>query len=195
MLPIAGYLISVTLALITAGAVFAVWVANRKRIAAETVGRAEEQALRIVKDAERDAETRRKEALLDAKEKAHEILTDAERQARQERQQSQTLEQSLIRREAQLTERQLSFERVEKELIVLVTPYLVNPMLCEQLPPSPGDEVTTPSDYEFYFLNRIEGRTGADWRSTTQYEKHLPAVRALLRLDAAHVIGPHGFCD
>jgi ribonuclease Y len=116
VLPIAGYLISVVLALVTAGAVFAVWVANRKRIAAETVGRAEEQALRIVKDAERDADTRRKETLLDAKEKAHEILTDAERQARQERQQSQALEQSVARRETQLTERLLSFERLEKEL-------------------------------------------------------------------------------
>jgi ribonuclease Y len=116
VLPIAGYLISVVLALVTAGAVFAVWVANRRRIAAETVGRAEEQALRIVRDAERDADTRRKETLLDAKEKAHEILTEAERQARQERQQAQSLEQSLARRDAQLTERQLSFERVEKEL-------------------------------------------------------------------------------
>ena len=75
------------------------WVANRKRIAAETVGRAEEQALRIVKDAERDAETRKKEALLDAKEKAHELLMEAERQARQERQQAAALEQTLTRRE------------------------------------------------------------------------------------------------
>lgn len=113
---LAGHLISVVLALVAAGAVFAAWVATRRRIAAETVGRAEEQALRIVKDAERDADTRRKETLLDAKEKAHEILTDAERQARVERQQSQTLEQSLGRRESQLTERQLSFERVEREL-------------------------------------------------------------------------------
>jgi len=117
VLPIAGYLISVALALATAGAVFAVWVANRKRIAAETVGRAEEQALRILKDAERDAETRRKETLLEAKEKAHEILTEAERQARQERQQTQSTEQNLLRREAQFTERLLSFERVEKELL------------------------------------------------------------------------------
>ncbi len=116
MLPLAGHLISVVLALVAAGAVFAAWVATRKRIAAETVGRAEEQALRIVRDAERDAETRRKETLLDAKEKAHELLTDAERQARQERQQAQSLEQSLTRRDAQLTERQLSFERVEREL-------------------------------------------------------------------------------
>ena len=115
MLPNAGYLISVGLALVAAGAVFLVWVANRKRIAAETVGRAEEQALRILKDAARDADNSRKETLLDAKEKAHDILTDADRQARQERQQAQALEQSLTRRDAQLTERQLSFERMEKE--------------------------------------------------------------------------------
>ena len=106
MLPIAGYLISVGLALVAAGAVFLVWVANRKRIAAETVGRAEEQALRIIKDAERDADNSRKETLLDAKEKAHDILTDADRQARQERQQAHALEQSVTRRDAQLTEQQ-----------------------------------------------------------------------------------------
>ena len=94
---------------------FLVWVANRKRIAAETVGRAEEQALRIIKDAERDADNDRKETLLDAKEKAHDLLMNADRQARQERQQAQVLEQSLTRRDAQLTERQLSFERMEKE--------------------------------------------------------------------------------
>ena len=65
------YVITFAVSAVAAGAVFAYWVANRKRIAAETVGRAEEQALRIIKDAERDAETRRKEALLEAKEKAH----------------------------------------------------------------------------------------------------------------------------
>jgi ribonuclease Y len=101
---------------IVAVAVFAVWVANRKRIAAETVGRAEEQALRVVKDAERDAEARKKESLLEAKEKAHEILVAAERQARQDRQESAALEQTLARREATVTERQAAIERLEKEL-------------------------------------------------------------------------------
>jgi ribonuclease Y len=116
VLPIVEYLIDVLVTIVTGGAVFAVWVANRKRIAAETVGRAEEQALRILKDADRDAETRKKEALLEAKEKAHEILTDAEKQARQERQQAQSHEQGLIRREAVVSERQSSIERVEKDL-------------------------------------------------------------------------------
>jgi len=116
VLPYLGYLVNVLITLVAAAAVFAVWVANRKRIAAETVGRAEEQALRIVKDADRDAETRKKEALLEAKEKAHELLTQAEKQARQERQQAQSLEQTLIRREATLSERQGTIDRTEKDL-------------------------------------------------------------------------------
>ena len=95
---------------------FAVWVANRRRIAAETVGRAEEQALRIVKDAERDAETRKKEALLEAKEKAHEILIAAERQARQERQQAAALEQTLAPARDDVADRETAVERLEKEL-------------------------------------------------------------------------------
>ena len=116
MLPYLGYLVNVLITLVAGAALFAVWVANRKRIAAETVGRAEEQALRIVKDAERDVETRKKEALLEAKEKAHELLTDAEKQARQERQQAQSLEQTLMRREAVLTERQSTIDRTERDL-------------------------------------------------------------------------------
>ena len=116
MLPSAGLLINALVTLVAAAAVYAVWVANRKRISAETVGRAEEQALRIVKDADRDAEAQKKEALLDAKEKAHDILVEAERQARQDRQQAAALDQALSRREAAVTARQESIERLEKEL-------------------------------------------------------------------------------
>jgi ribonuclease Y len=116
VLPIFGPLVTVLVAVVAAGAVFAWWVANRKRIAAETIGRAESEAARIVKDAERDAETRKKESLLEAKEKAHELLMDTERQARQERQQAAALEQTLTRREASVADRQSAVERLEKEL-------------------------------------------------------------------------------
>jgi len=109
-------LVSAVAAAVVAGIVFFVWVSNRKRIAAETVGRAEERAARIVKEAERDAETKKKETLLDAKEKAHEILTGAEKQARQDRQQAAELEQTLTKREAGLTTRQAGIERLEKDL-------------------------------------------------------------------------------
>jgi ribonuclease Y len=116
VLPTFGPVLTVGVALAAAAAVFAWWVASKKRIAAETVGRAEEQALRIVKEAERDAETGKKEALLEAKEKAHEVLMEAERQARQDRQHTATLEQTLARRDAALVERQTTNERFEKEL-------------------------------------------------------------------------------
>ena len=116
MLPIVEYLVCVAVGLAAAGAVFVLWIANRKRIAAETIGRAEEHALRLAKDAERDAETRRKEALVDAKEKAQEILAEAERQARAERQQQVSVEQTQARRDAQLVERQAAIERLERDL-------------------------------------------------------------------------------
>jgi ribonuclease Y len=103
-------------AALVAGVMFAVWVANRKRIAANTVGRAEEQAQRLARDAERDAETTKKEAILEAKEKAHDILVEAERQARSDRQQASALEQTLLRRESASADRQAALDRLEKEL-------------------------------------------------------------------------------
>ena len=116
MLPIYVYVANFVVTVAAAAGVYAVWLANRKRLAAETVGRAEEQAARLVKDAERDAETRKKEALFDAREKAHEILREAEQQARKDRQQADALEQTLNRRDASLSERQTSIDRSEKDL-------------------------------------------------------------------------------
>ncbi|MEA2464960.1 MAG: ribonucrease, partial [Acidobacteriota bacterium] len=112
----AKVIVPAVVTIVVAAAMYAVWLANRRRIAAETVGRAEEQALRIARDADRDAETRKKEALLEAKEKAHDILMEAERQARQDRQQAASLEQVLARREAAVAERQAATERLEKDL-------------------------------------------------------------------------------
>jgi ribonuclease Y len=121
VLPIfANLIVPAVVTLVVAGAVFAVWTANRKRIAAETVGRAEEQALRIIKDAERDAEARKKEALLEAKEKAHELTMEAERQSHLQRQQAMTLEAGLTKREASVSERQGALDRSEKDLAARV---------------------------------------------------------------------------
>jgi ribonuclease Y len=112
------YVVFVVNALITAAvgaAVFAAWLANRKRLAADTVGRAEELAARVAKDAERDAENKKKEALLDAKERAHEMLVEAERQARERRQQLAAIEQTLNRRDEKLTERLSGIEHRDKD--------------------------------------------------------------------------------
>ncbi len=81
--------------------------------------------------------------------------------------------------------------RVEKELLVLVSPRLVSPMDCDQVPPVPGAEVQDPNDLEFYLLNRIEGRTGYNVRSTL-----LPdGVARCIQLEQKHVYGPVGFSE
>ena len=87
-----------------------------------------------------------------------------------------------------------SSQRVEKELVVLVTPYLIEPMSPGQVPPTPGDEVKEPNDLEFYFLNRIEARTGKDYRSTTRWDDPL-GLRHHLKLQQKYVNGPVGFSD
>jgi len=82
--------------------------------------------------------------------------------------------------------------RVEKELIVLVTPYLIEPMSPDQVPSTPGDEVNAPNDLEFFFMNRIEGRTGVDKRATASYDDPLHLIRHSL-VERKYLIGPSGF--
>lgn len=86
-------------------------------------------------------------------------------------------------------------KRTEKELIVLVTPYLVDALKCDEVPPHPGAEVGGPTDLEFYLHGRIEGRTG-DWRATTKSFATPPITTpAYLRLHDTYIRGPHGFSD
>jgi pilus assembly protein CpaC len=61
-------------------------------------------------------------------------------------------------------------QRTEKELLVLVTPHMVSPMEPHEVPPLPGDNLKDPNDLEFYLLNRLEGRTGREFRSTLSWD-------------------------
>lgn len=85
-----------------------------------------------------------------------------------------------------------SHQRTEKELVILVTPYLVAPMNAENVPCLPGEELKDPNDWEFYLLNRIEGRTGREWSSAREWDDpwHL---RRLMHLEQSGISGPVGF--
>src|ERR1035437_10329040 len=80
------------------------------------MGRAEEQARTVLRDAEREPETRKKEALLEAKEKAHQIVMETDRLAEDQRQQAARLEQVLTKKEEKLTERLAAADQHDKEL-------------------------------------------------------------------------------
>jgi pilus assembly protein CpaC len=70
-----------------------------------------------------------------------------------------------------------SVRREETELVVLVSPELVHPMDCKQVPLIlPGMDVTEPNDKAFFCLQQIEGHPDVQHRSTVW-----PAYRDRLR--------------
>jgi pilus assembly protein CpaC len=83
---------------------------------------------------------------------------------------------------------------IETELVVLVTPELIGPMDKPQVPLAPGDLVLQPNDFEFFFLGRIEGKTGKDFRATVRELDPLNVMKHF-RSEERHVIGPHGYLD
>lgn len=95
---------------------FLYWVASRKRIAADTVGRAEADAARLRQDAQRDADAALKGAVLDGKEKAHDLLLDADRVARERRQELTQLEQTIAEQSRRLADRVAASDRLEQDL-------------------------------------------------------------------------------
>jgi pilus assembly protein CpaC len=80
----------------------------------------------------------------------------------------------------------------EKELVALVTPYLVESSKHDQVPALPGDEVKEPNDLEFYLLGRIEGRTGNNFRATGQWDDPLGLV-GHMKLESKYIHGTCGY--
>lgn len=85
--------------------------------------------------------------------------------------------------------------RIEKELLVLVTPFLVEPANACQLQPTPGDQVGAPNDLEFFLYQQIESHDGRDWRSPLCRYTAPPPVDVLLRWHQQFINGPHGFTE
>ncbi len=82
----------------------------------------------------------------------------------------------------------------EKELVVMVTPFLVEPMDACDVPSRPGDEILDPNDLEFYLLGRIESRVGRDHRSTTKWDDPLNLTKRL-KLEQRYIYGPVGYSE
>ena len=86
-----------------------------------------------------------------------------------------------------------SHERIEKELMVLVTPYLVQPMEDGSCVAMPGDSVEDPTDKELYIYNRYEGRKGVNHRSTVDY---FPMrLKRQIEFEKRYVSGPVGYSE
>lgn len=82
--------------------------------------------------------------------------------------------------------------RVEKELIILVTPHLVGALSAAEVPPPPGADVCEPTDKEFFLQGRIEGRTGQAFRSTTRWDDPW-GWEHRRQLESEYLIGSYGY--
>ena len=90
--------------------------AFRRKSAEKTIGSAEEEAKRILNDAMKTAETKRKETLIEAKEEIHQLRQDTERDLRERRSEVQRQEHRLQQKEETLDRKLDNLEVKEEKL-------------------------------------------------------------------------------
>ena len=88
----------------------------RKKVAEREIGSAEAEATRILNEALRDSESKRKEMLIEAKEEIHKSRTEYEKEVKERRAELSKQERRLQQKEETLDKKADAFERKEEEL-------------------------------------------------------------------------------
>ena len=107
--------------LAAAGAVFliigiVIGGAIRKRVAEREIGSAEQEATRLINDAIRSGESRKKEMLLEAKDEIHKSRTEYEKEVKERRAELSKQENRLQQKEETLDKKAEAFEKKEEEM-------------------------------------------------------------------------------
>ena len=89
---------------------------NRKRTAEAKLGSAEEEAKRIVNDAIKAAEQKRKETIIEAKDEAFKLKSEADKEIKDRRAEVSRQERRMDQKEEALDKRTAAMERKEEEL-------------------------------------------------------------------------------
>ena len=107
----------VLVAAVAAGALgFYLGGENRKRTAEAKIGSAEEEAKRIVNDAIKTAEQKRKETIIEAKDEAFKLKSDADKEIKDRRAEISRQERRIDQKEEALDKRTTQMERKEEDL-------------------------------------------------------------------------------
>ena len=91
-------------------------VVYRRKVAEREIGSAEAEATRLINEAIRSGESRKKEMLLEAKDEIHKSRTEYEREVKERRAELSKQERRLEQKEATLDKKTEAFERKEEEL-------------------------------------------------------------------------------
>ena len=103
-------------AILLAGISFVAGIVFRKTVGEREIGSAEEEATRIINDALRSGETRKKEMLVEARDEIHKSRTEHEKEVKERRAELTKQERRLQQKEESLDKKTDAFERKEEEL-------------------------------------------------------------------------------
>jgi len=95
---------------------FGTGIVYRKRVGEREIGSAEAEATRIINEAIRSGESRKKEMLLEAKDEIHKSRTEHEKEVKERRSELSKQERRLQQKEESLDKKTDAFERKEEEL-------------------------------------------------------------------------------
>ncbi len=95
---------------------FGIGVAYRKKVAEREIGSAEAEATRLINEAIRSGESRKKEMLLEAKDEIHKSRTEYEKEVKERRAELSKQERRLQQKEESLDKKADHYERREEEL-------------------------------------------------------------------------------
>ena len=115
MEPLAIILI-VAAAVVGLGAGFVFGMTYRKKVAEREIGSAEAEATRIINEAIRGGESKKKEMLLEAKDEIHKSRTEHEKEMKERRSEISKQERRLEQKELALDKKTEAFEKKEEEL-------------------------------------------------------------------------------
>ena len=93
-----------------------VGIVIRKKVAEREIGSAEAEATRLINEAIRSGESRKKEMLLEAKDEIHRSRTEHDKEVKERRAELSKQERRLEQKEATLDKKTEAFERKEEEL-------------------------------------------------------------------------------
>ena len=111
------YILLITVGVVAVAAIFfLVGVAYRKKVAEREIGNAETEATRIINEAIKGGENKKREMLVEAKEEIHKSRTEYEKEVKERRADLQKQERRLQQKEESLDKKLDAFDRKEEEL-------------------------------------------------------------------------------
>ncbi|MEM1484779.1 ribonuclease Y [Oscillospiraceae bacterium PP1C4] len=165
--------------LIGAVIAFFLGVEYRKRAAESALGSAEEEAKRLISDAIKSAETKKKEAIIEAKDEIYKLKQDAEKESKERRSEVSRLERRIQQKEESIDKKLDNLEKKEETLQNKIKEADIKLQEAEQVKSHQFDMLEKISGFtteqaKTYLLSNLEGElTHEKAMKINQYETQL----------------------